>query len=379
MNAARNVSVTDITARPEAAQQVGRWIDSEWRRLPVHDYLEAVARGEPWEALLPRVLIAERQGTVVGTASLLEADIETRPDLDPWLGCIYVHPEYRRQGIGALLVERVERMAESLGIRSLRLFTSTSRELYERGEWSVVERAEYEGESVVIMEKIVSGSRFSWRTFDVEDLLPRSWREELLELAQQQATHRTLRPRSVTSREGDRDLALPVITVGGRVLREHVPWLASLYEGFFREFAATCSSEPVRTAVDDRYGINLNVQRGRTMRYECHVDSNPVEGLLYVTDHPRSEGGELVVANHPGATSVEEVDRDCSVLHPVAGRLVFFDARQFAHYVRPLRDDGAVRAVVAMNFYTPSSPESSRPADLNDHLFGEATVSAVGG
>ncbi len=375
--ATRTVAVTDVTARPEAAEQVGRWIEDEWRRLSIHDYLEAVVCGEPWDAPLPRVLIAEWQGTVVGTASLLETDIEARPDLAPWLGCVYVHPEHRRQGIGGLLVERAEQLAESLGIRSLRLFTSTSHKLYERGGWAVVERTEYEGEAVVIMEKTVSGSRFSWRTFDVEDLLPRSWREELLELAQQQATHRTLRPRSVTSREGGRDLALPVITVGGRVLRERIPWLGSLYEGWFREFAASCSPEPVRTAVDDRYGINLNVQRGRTMRYECHVDSNPVEGLLYVTDHPRGEGGELVVANRRGATSVEEVDCDCSVLHPVAGRLVFFDAREFAHYVRPLQEDGAVRAVVAMNFYTPSSPESSRPADLNDHLFGEAT--AVGG
>ena len=39
-------------------------------------------------------------------------------------------------------------------------------------------------------------------------------------------------------------------------------------------------------AHDDRYGVVLNVQRGTEMRFECHVDSNPLTGLLFCTDHP---------------------------------------------------------------------------------------------
>ncbi len=365
--------VTDVEADRDAAATVGAWIEQTWRRLPLHDYLHAVVRGDTWDGALPRVLIAERGGEVVGTASLLQSDMETRPDLDPWLGCLYVRPDQRGQGIATLLTDRIERLAESLGIRTLHLFTADQERLYARSGWSLVERTEYEGESVAVMRKLLLRSRFSWRVFDVEALLPRGWREELLHVARVRATRRTLQPRSVTSREGDPDLRLPVMTVGGRTLREVAPWLASLYEGAFREFAATCSTEPVSTAIDDRYGINLNIQVGRDMRYECHVDSNPVEGLLYVTDHPKGSGGELAVANRRGAASIEEVDRDCSVLHPEAGKLVFFDAREFAHYVRPLEDEQAVRAVVAMNFYTASSPESARPADLNNHLFGEAT------
>jgi N-acetylglutamate synthase-like GNAT family acetyltransferase len=378
IDAPAEVSITNLDAVPAAAGQVARWIEDEWRRLPIHDYLAAVERGEGWNAPFPHVLIAEQGGAVVGTASILAGDMETRPELDPWLGCVYVRPEWRGRGIGAGLTRRVEMLAESLGIRTLHLFTSDRASMYRKLGWSMVEETEYEGERVAIMRKTVSRARFSWRVFDVEDLLPGGWQQELLDLAEREASHRTLRPRSVTSREGDPNLRLPVITVSGRVLREQAPWLSSLYDGWFREFAATCCSEVVTTAVDDRYGVNLNVQRGRSMRYECHVDSNPIEGLLYVTDHPKGSGGELVAANHPGATSREEVDRDCSVLYPEAGKLVFFDAREFAHYVRPLQRDDAIRAVVAMNFYTPSSPESARPNDLNDHLFGEpATLNAA--
>lgn len=211
--------------------------------------------------------------------------------------------------------------------------------------------------------------RFSWRSYDLGTALPRNWQSDVLTVARTKAVKKVLLPRSVTSREGDPNLQIEVSTVGGATLRQELPWLFNLYKGLFRDLAQLGSHEPVSTAASDLIGANLNVQT-RGMRYEAHVDSNPIEGLLYCTDHPKGSGGELVVANDPKAQSISEIDRDCSIVYPSAGNLIFFDARRFPHYVRPLVDSEAIRVVVAMNFYTPSCPESSRPADLNDHLFG---------
>ena len=38
-------------------------------------------------------------------------------------------------------------------------------------------------------------------------------------------------------------------------------------------------------AGDERYGVVLNVQRGTAERFECHIDSNPLTGLLFCTNH----------------------------------------------------------------------------------------------
>ena len=122
-------------------------------------------------------------------------------------------------------------------------------------------------------------------------------------------------------------------------------------------------------AADDRYGIVLNVQRGTGMRFEFHVDSNPMTGLLFCTDHP--EGGDLVFAHDPAAAGIEAAERDCSVIRPRAGHLIFFDGRQHPHYARPLRTESDMRVVAVMNFYTESCPESTRPQELNRHLFGD--------
>jgi len=219
--------------------------------------------------------------------------------------------------------------------------------------------------------------RFSWKSYDLTTLLPRGWQRSILKVATQKAVAKTLLPRSVTSREGNRDLKIPVKTVSGATLKAELPWLSKLYYGLFRDLAQLTTHEPVATATNIIRSANLNIQTGKSMRYEAHVDSNPIEGLLYVTDHPRGSGGELVVANVPTANSVAEIDADSSIVYPTAGNLVFFDARRFPHYVAPLKKPRGIRVVVAMNFYTPSCPESSRPDDLDGHLFGYDTSSEL--
>jgi 2OG-Fe(II) oxygenase superfamily len=152
---------------------------------------------------------------------------------------------------------------------------------------------------------------------------------------------------------------------------EGLPWLYRMYRGLFLELAGETCAERVVPALDDRYGVVLNVQRGTTMRFECHVDSNPLTGLLFCTDHPAGSGGELVFAHDPAASGVETVEKDCSVLTPHAGHLIFFDGRQHPHYARPLVSETDVRIVAVMNFYTGSYPESTRPSELNRYLFGK--------
>jgi NAD(P)-dependent dehydrogenase (short-subunit alcohol dehydrogenase family) len=122
---------------------------------------------------------------------------------------------------------------------------------------------------------------------------------------------------------------VPTLTVGGRVLRERAPRLYELYRGEFRSLGEAVAGQPIVCAADDRHGAVLNVQRGGHLRYECHVDSNPLGGLLYVTTHPPGAGGELVVARRPQAHSIAEVDENCDVgragrsaAGPIAG-LVF--------------------------------------------------------
>jgi hypothetical protein len=218
-------------------------------------------------------------------------------------------------------------------------------------------------------------SRFQWVRFDVADLLPQNWQADVLAVAAN-ADFRDFPRTPILTREAADVLSIRRGRVHANQVKERLPWLGELYHGPFHKLAedawaelALGSPETVVTAEDQRYGLVLNVQRGTEMRFECHVDSNPLTGLLFCTDHPK--GGELVISNDTSAHSVAEVEKNCEIIRPTAGHLIFFDVRRHPHYSRELLSDSEIRVLADMNFYTESFPESTRPKELNRHLYGD--------
>ncbi len=210
--------------------------------------------------------------------------------------------------------------------------------------------------------------RFRWTTFDVNGSLPPDWRDDVGVVAAE-ADFRLFPRTPVLTREAADVSHIARGRVHADRVRERLPWLYESYRGVFLELAGQAWPEAVRPARDERYGVVLNVQLGTTMRFENHVDSNPLTGLLFCTDHPA--GGELVIGHDHAAADVDAVESDCSVIRPHAGHLIFFDARQHPHYARPLAAESDMRVVAVMNFYTESCPESTRPRELNRHLYGD--------
>ncbi len=210
---------------------------------------------------------------------------------------------------------------------------------------------------------------FRWTTFDLTGQLPADW-QQTIGAAAATAEFDNFPRTPILSRE-----AMDVARIyRGRVraaqVRERLPWLEDLYRRDFLALANEACPEGAMPADDDRYGLVLNVQRGTDMRFECHVDSNPLTGLLFCTDHEADAGGELVFGRDPSAADVAAVERDCSVIRPHLGYLIFFDGRTNPHYARALTSRSDMRVVAVMNYYTNSYPESTRPQGLNRHLFG---------
>jgi hypothetical protein len=211
-------------------------------------------------------------------------------------------------------------------------------------------------------------TRFRWTTFDLNNWLPAGWQKSVLAAAET-ADIRDFPRTPVLSRESPDVQQIARGRVHADEVRDRLPWLYKAYRNEILELANEMTGEHVSAANDDRYGIILNVQRGTKMRFECHVDSNPLTGLLFCTGH--ATGGELVVAHDTMAQGIAEIDRNCSVIKPQAGHLIFFKAQEYPHYARLLAGESETRVVAVMNFYTESCPESSRPRALNQHLYGD--------
>lgn len=212
--------------------------------------------------------------------------------------------------------------------------------------------------------------RFNWLGYEVSNLLPENWRQQVIDVANKHTVYRDLPKTPLTSREDSSVISLSRGRVSGEVVYGELPWLFEAYHSFFLSLASRFTSQMVYCAKDIRYGVVLNVAKGNHMRFECHVDSNPLEGLLFCTDHPPGAGGELIVSNNKEAVGISKVNEDCSTIYPISGQLVFFDAREYPHYVKPLQDKDSMRVVAAMNYYTDSCQENTRPQEINRYLFG---------
>lgn len=86
-----------------------------------------------------QALIALDHGQLLGSAALMRNDLPQRPDLGPWLACVFVTPQARGRGIAESLIESLCEHARSTGASRLYLHTQERRDYYLKRGWSVVE------------------------------------------------------------------------------------------------------------------------------------------------------------------------------------------------------------------------------------------------
>lgn len=102
---------------------------------------------------IPIAWIACEGDQVFGTAALRQHDLDGREDLTPWLGGVYVLPEFRQRGIGAALCQAVEQKAAELAVPTHYLFTLDRQHWYSSLGWRHLEPCRWRGQPGDIMVK----------------------------------------------------------------------------------------------------------------------------------------------------------------------------------------------------------------------------------
>lgn len=139
---------------PHVTRTLAEWHYGKWGWMnPARDVDHRVARFEAHmrTGQVPTTFVALVGGDPVGSASLIESDMDSRPALTPWLASVFVDPDHRRRGIASRLVDRVVAEAATIGIERVYLFTPDQMNLYASLGWTEVEKVEYRGEVETIM------------------------------------------------------------------------------------------------------------------------------------------------------------------------------------------------------------------------------------
>ncbi len=138
----------------EHIPRLAEWLHAQWGYLHENDSVERRAARLESRATrggVPVTFVAVDAETLLGSASLVVDDLETRPELTPWLASVYVAPEHRGRGVASALVRRVVEEAKGSGIDRLYLWTTDQERLYARLGWSPVERMRFQDEDIVVM------------------------------------------------------------------------------------------------------------------------------------------------------------------------------------------------------------------------------------
>lgn len=153
------ICVVPLGERPAVVPTLATWLYEQWGYFHDHDSVERRIEELNGRLQTDRVPVAfvalssdVPDAIPIGTASLTADDLDTRPDLTPWLASVFVAHQFRRDGVGAALVRAVVAHAKTLGIRTLYLFTEDRTEFYARLGWTVFEQENYRGHRVTVMK-----------------------------------------------------------------------------------------------------------------------------------------------------------------------------------------------------------------------------------
>lgn len=143
-----------LSDHPEVIPTLASWHHKQFGYLNPGGSLEQVKvhlRSHTGRCQIPTTLVMLEDSELLGSASLVASDMDTHPELGPWLASVYVAPAYRRQGIGSALVERIMEEARALGEDALYLYTPDKEAFYRRRGWTVVGHEHYRDTDVAVM------------------------------------------------------------------------------------------------------------------------------------------------------------------------------------------------------------------------------------
>lgn len=148
--------IVDLKDHPHHLLTLAEWHHQQWSHLNPGNTLQTrIDKMRSYylsEVPVPRMFAWVEEDQVIGSAAIVECDMDSKPELTPWLASVFVKPDSREMGIGAALIENVMAYARELGFTELFLFTPDREEFYQNIGWQSIATETYHGERVTVMK-----------------------------------------------------------------------------------------------------------------------------------------------------------------------------------------------------------------------------------
>jgi GNAT superfamily N-acetyltransferase len=148
------VRIDLLADHPQCIDAIARWHCEEEGTAADAECLgfwRGQLRNESGRHHIPIAFVAFVGDQPVGAVALVERNMNSHPDLSPWLAGTFVHRSHRGRGIGSTLVAHAVEVASNIGVRRLYAYTEAARSLYEKRGFRPLWTEDYEGERVHVL------------------------------------------------------------------------------------------------------------------------------------------------------------------------------------------------------------------------------------
>ena len=136
---------------------LANWYFKEWGHLEkgnTYDKVTEKLYGYLNINKIPLIIVAVEESEIIGAAQLKYREMDIYPKKEHWLGGVYVSEKYRGNRIAEKIVVKIISIAKELDVNKLHLQTEDLRGgLYYHLGWQPVEKVNYRGLDVLVMEK----------------------------------------------------------------------------------------------------------------------------------------------------------------------------------------------------------------------------------
>lgn len=144
-----------LCQQPERRHEIARLLHSEWSEFANWSSLASISQRlqerNQHDSGSFTLIACDTDGTLTGTASVIEYELDDRPERRYWLGEVFTPREWRGKGVGSSLVKACITRARSQQMAALWLYTPDQQALYRRLGWQDVEQRTVSGEWVTVM------------------------------------------------------------------------------------------------------------------------------------------------------------------------------------------------------------------------------------
>jgi len=154
------LQLINLKDQPQHIESLAHWHHSEWSHFnPDENIAQRVTRMQTYlnDNFIPSTYIAFDK-ELLGSAAIVKNDMDSKPELSPWLASVYVNSEHRNKGIGKKLVEHLMHQAQLNDIDKLYLLTPDQKKFYQRLGWQSISDEKYHGSDVTVMQISLNNS-----------------------------------------------------------------------------------------------------------------------------------------------------------------------------------------------------------------------------